>query len=112
MGYLGIDDADLKKGGGIFTAKEISGQPALRSKVWDKVIREKLQIASFSQEVLPKIDTVMLTGAGTSAFIGRSISGRDTAENRCNHAFLGHHPSGFTSQGLFQARFLYTAGAM
>ena len=75
MEYLGIDDAELRKKGAILTAKEISGQPALWSAVKDMVFRQKSEIASFLEEVLPKIDTILLTGAGTSAFIGHSVCG-------------------------------------
>lgn len=75
MEYLGIDETVLKKRDGIFTAKEISGQPVLWSAIRDKVSKEKAQISLFFDEVLPKIDTIILTGAGTSAFIGLSLSG-------------------------------------
>lgn len=75
MEYLGIDEADLEKSGGIFTAKEISGQPCLWAAIRDKIIKEKLLISQFLGEALPEIDTIILTGAGTSAFIGHSVSG-------------------------------------
>ncbi len=75
MEYLGIDETDLKKSGGIYTAKEISGQPSLWSAVREKIIKEKSRISEFLRETLPEIDTIILTGAGTSAFIGHSVSG-------------------------------------
>ncbi len=75
MKYLGIDEANLEKRNGIFTAKEISGQPALWSAIKNKIFKERSQLSFFMQEVLPKVDTIILTGAGTSAFIGLSISG-------------------------------------
>lgn len=75
MEYLGIDEIVLKQRNGIFTAKEIAGQPVLWTAIRDKVSEEKVPIASFFDEVLPKVDTIILTGAGTSAFIGLSLSG-------------------------------------
>ena len=100
MEYLGIDENVLKERNGIFTAKEICGQPVLWSAIRDKVLREKIQISSFLNEVLPKVDTIILTGAGTSAFIGLSISGeiqRKTGINTIPLAttHLVTHPSDY-----------------
>ncbi|HEA23183.1 hypothetical protein LCGC14_0783100 [marine sediment metagenome] len=75
MKYLGIDESTLNKRDGIFTAKEISGQPILWSAIKDKFYDEKSEISSFLDEIIPKIDTIILTGAGTSAFIGLSLFG-------------------------------------
>ena len=75
MKYLGIDESILNKRDGIFTAKEISGQPILWSAIKDKFFDEKSDISSFLNEIIPKIDTIILTGAGTSAFIGLSLFG-------------------------------------
>jgi tagatose-6-phosphate ketose/aldose isomerase len=58
------------------TAKEIAQQPRLWQKTWQLVDDQKVRLsdflnAAFSQESL----TVLLTGAGTSAYIGNVLQG-------------------------------------
>ena len=71
--YLGKTSKDLKKCGGELTAREISGQPALWKRTWEYVAENREELESF----LSNIDAesgleIILTGAGTSAFIGET----------------------------------------
>jgi tagatose-6-phosphate ketose/aldose isomerase len=75
MKYLNINEKVLKKAGAIHTAKEISGQPELWSSIFDKVILENDEIGSFLDFVFKNTKKIVLTGAGTSAYIGHSIQG-------------------------------------
>ncbi|MFH0757492.1 MAG: SIS domain-containing protein [Bacteroidota bacterium] len=76
MDYLGIDIADLKEKGGFHTAKEIVSQPEMWLKTYERVRKEKEQLLQFLGKALEKENTsVILTGAGTSAFIGEALSG-------------------------------------
>jgi tagatose-6-phosphate ketose/aldose isomerase len=75
MEYLGIDETVLIDKGGFNTAREIEGQPALWKLTWQKIARESETISSFLAETLPQVQRIILTGAGTSAFIGLSLKG-------------------------------------
>ena len=75
MDILGYDDLWLKNTGGLDTASEIAGQPELWLKVYDLLYNERKRISAYLDEVLPKISRIVLTGAGTSAFIGLSLHG-------------------------------------
>lgn len=75
MKYLNIDEAILKESGAFFTAKEISEQPELWMNIFEKVVAEKAEIMSFLDDVLKKTKKIILTGAGTSGYIGYSIEG-------------------------------------
>ena len=75
MKYLNINEAILKESGAFFTAKEISGQPELWMNIFEKVVAEKAEIMSFLDDVLKKTKKIILTGAGTSGYIGYSIEG-------------------------------------
>jgi tagatose-6-phosphate ketose/aldose isomerase len=76
MKYLNIDTKDLESNGGYYTAKEISSQPEMWLKTYKRVREEKDQIRKFLDKALQKTDPcVILTGAGTSAFIGEALAG-------------------------------------
>jgi tagatose-6-phosphate ketose/aldose isomerase len=76
MKYLDIDIKDLKLKGGYHTAKEISHQPQMWQKTFDRVKEEKDQIRKFLANIAGKSNPcVILTGAGTSAFIGEVLAG-------------------------------------
>ncbi|MEQ5789826.1 sugar isomerase [Muricauda sp. NFXS6] len=75
MKYLNIEDTKLKDFGALYTAKEISGQPELWEKIFEKLLREKDGISEFLDEALLTSQKIMLTGAGTSAYIGCSVEG-------------------------------------
>ena len=73
MKYLGIDAENLTDLGGIHTAGEIAQQPEIWKKIWLQVIEDKSSIAQFLSEALGQSKRIILTGAGTSAFIGLSL---------------------------------------
>lgn len=76
MRYLNSEVAELKSREGIHTAKEISSQPDLWKKTYSKLLDEKSQIEEFFEKVWEsKCSYVVLTGAGSSAFIGESLVG-------------------------------------
>ena len=65
-----------KNAGGVHTAEEITGQPELWLKVWEAVKEKKKEISVFLNKAKrnPNLH-VILTGAGTSAFIGNVLEG-------------------------------------
>src|SRR5690606_2918871 len=72
--YLGLDDRTLTEKGATHLAHEICQQPNLWSEVWQYVDREKGAIEEFLRKATAQRSRVMLTGAGTSAFIGKSLA--------------------------------------
>ncbi len=75
MKYLGIESDELAALGGIYTATEITQQPELWQKVWEQVYCLRPQLTAFLNSTLPRCQRIILTGAGTSAFIGISLRG-------------------------------------
>ncbi len=75
MNYLGLTPRELELSGGTFTAMEIAGQPQLWRKVAEVIKNKKSEIASFLNECFKDADNIILTGAGTSAYIGLSLQG-------------------------------------
>ena len=76
MKYLNYEIADLKTLRGLLTAKEINNQPDLWLKTYTRLIEEKKNIAEFLKKALQnKNINIVLTGAGSSAFIGEALSG-------------------------------------
>ena len=76
MKYLDIESKDLKSQGGYYTAKEISSQPEMWLKTFERVIEERDRISKFLAKLVNKSNPcVILTGAGTSAFIGEVLAG-------------------------------------
>jgi len=76
MKYLDIETKDLELNGGYYTAKEISSQPDMWLKTYERVKEEKEEIKDFIRNIIDKKDPyVILTGAGTSAFIGEVLAG-------------------------------------
>ena len=74
--YLGVPESSLDRNGGIFTAREISGQPELWIKTYELVFEARERIRNFLEKVLSRTETnIILTGAGSSAFIGNSLQG-------------------------------------
>ena len=73
---LGFDSKWLQTAGGYYTAQEISGQPVLWMKTWELFLRRQSEIQDFLQKTNIHHDIeVILTGAGTSAFIGDVLQG-------------------------------------
>src|SRR5688572_30029432 len=75
MTYLGMQLPELVEKGAVHTAREISQQPDLWQKVWQVVGENKTALDGFLRSVLPQTRRIIMTGAGTSAFIGLSLSG-------------------------------------
>jgi len=76
MKYLDVDTKDLELNGGYYTAKEICSQPEMWLKTFERVREEKDQIKEFLGNILDEVyPCVILTGAGTSAFIGEVLAG-------------------------------------
>jgi len=73
--YLNIEEKDLIKKKAIHTAREIAGQPELWKAIFDKVVLENDEINIFLGEILNKTKKIILTGAGTSAYIAYSAEG-------------------------------------
>ncbi|UXP32246.1 SIS domain-containing protein [Reichenbachiella agarivorans] len=73
MHFLNIDIKTLESLGGIHTAREIAQQPAVWRKIWSIIQEQKDELSEF----LSKADfhKIILTGAGTSAYIGESLTG-------------------------------------
>ena len=76
MKYLNIDTKELERKGGYYTAKEISCQPEMWLKTYERVLEERDQLSQFLDKALQRTNPcVILTGAGTSAFIGEALAG-------------------------------------
>jgi len=74
--YLGFDRQEILDKGGIHTAKEIAGQPELWSEVYDLVFSNRKLLTAFLHPLLELQDLrIILTGAGSSAFIGEAAQG-------------------------------------
>lgn len=72
---LGIDESELNNLGGIFTAAEIVQQPAVWKNVLTVVDQQRSHINAFLKPLLEQKDIrIILTGAGTSAFIGQCLA--------------------------------------
>ena len=74
--YLGFNENLLKSKGAYYTAKEIAGQPDLWLKTYSTVKSNKEKIQQFLNQCFTDVDLeIILTGAGTSAFIGDVLEG-------------------------------------
>jgi len=74
--YLGMSDDLLTSKGAIFTAREIAGQPDLWQKTLGCVDDHRNQIIQFLKKCFERENLeIILTGAGTSAFIGDVLEG-------------------------------------
>jgi tagatose-6-phosphate ketose/aldose isomerase len=76
MSYLNFQSKDLKSREAFYTAKEICSQPVLWQETWSKLVEEKNTIKKFLSRFMKENNPcVILTGAGTSAFIGEVLEG-------------------------------------
>ena len=76
MNYLGHPQAALEAARGIWTAREISQQPA----VWAQIDAAMAGGANATQDFLAPLLArrdlrIVLTGAGTSSFVGECLAG-------------------------------------
>ncbi len=75
MKYLNHPETFLLEKGALHTAKEIAEQPGLWKKTTEKFYTESTAIKSFLSIAHHEANSIILTGAGTSAFIGYSLQG-------------------------------------
>lgn len=73
MTALGYSKEDLEALTAIFTATEICQQPETWLKTVHQVQKESLDLAAFLTEVMEDDFEVIMTGGGTSEFVGNSI---------------------------------------
>lgn len=74
--YLDIDPEEIVRMGAMDTAREIAGQPALWREVFNMILERKKDIEDFLAPLLAQKNLrIILTGAGSSAFIGESTRG-------------------------------------
>ncbi len=75
MEYFKIAEGELTALGAFHTAKEIWDQPSVWASTFKKFSAEKREIKRFRDEALGRSRKIILTGAGTSAYIGHSLEG-------------------------------------
>lgn len=74
--YLGIGKEELKALNAFHTAKEIDSQPVLWMKTLELLTERKEALESFLNPIIAKENlNIVLTGAGTSAYIGEVLEG-------------------------------------
>ncbi len=74
MTYLNLSDADLKTRNATWTAQEITHQPAMWQATRDLIEMNALKLGAFLKPLLAKKDLrIILTGAGSSAYIGQCL---------------------------------------
>jgi tagatose-6-phosphate ketose/aldose isomerase len=72
---LGREEDELKALGAIFTAREIEQQPAMLRETFAALSAREKDVRGFLQPILANGETrTILTGAGTSAFIGECLA--------------------------------------
>jgi len=75
MNILGHPLAKLEAAGGSWTAREIAHQPAVWARIEDVMAREARAVRAFLDPLLARQDLrIVLTGAGTSAFVGECLA--------------------------------------
>ncbi len=75
MQYLGHSDKSLEAAGGIWTAREISQQASVWSKIERIMDGDGAGLRGFLDPLLKRRDLrIVLTGAGTSAFVGECLA--------------------------------------
>jgi len=75
MKYFDIPEEELGSLGVEFTATEIWNQPAVWESTYRKFMEERAKIERFRKSALDTVHKIILTGAGTSAYIGYSLEG-------------------------------------
>ncbi len=73
--YLQLDENTLNRAGALWTAREIAQQPASWRRTQDLLRQQGPLIAGFLTPLLARADLrIILTGAGSSAFIGECLA--------------------------------------
>ena len=70
-----LETSLIKEPGALYTANEIAGQPELWLKIHKQVVSDKERISSWLNQSLPEVSRIIITGAGTSAYIGLTLHG-------------------------------------
>ncbi|MFD2444354.1 SIS domain-containing protein [Bacillus sp. CGMCC 1.16607] len=72
---LNANEVKRQKFGAVHTAKEIAQQPRLWKETFDLLLKERDTIIQYFKEIEKKHDhiRIILTGAGTSAFVGDTL---------------------------------------
>jgi tagatose-6-phosphate ketose/aldose isomerase len=75
MDYLGMSQDRLEKAGGYWTAREISQQPAIWPLIQGLTASDAAASRAFLDPLMRRRDLrIVLTGAGTSAFVGECLA--------------------------------------
>ncbi|MEP6907869.1 MAG: SIS domain-containing protein [Pseudoxanthomonas sp.] len=73
--HLGISETDLIASGAVWTAREIEQQPRMLQKTHDLLSGLREQVEAFIAPVVGNREArIILTGAGTSAYIGQCLA--------------------------------------
>ena len=75
MEYLGIERIELESKAAIHTAKEIKQQPEIWIEILNEFKANNQNLSSFFTSIGSEFNKIILTGAGTSAYIGLSLKG-------------------------------------
>jgi tagatose-6-phosphate ketose/aldose isomerase len=70
---FGLTSSELRRQGAFHTAGEIRQQPGIWSSVYELILGKRKEILQFMNDNGRIVDRVIITGAGTSAFIGISL---------------------------------------
>lgn len=75
-GVFGLETTELEQLGAIHTAIEIQQQPWLWNRIYELALEQQEALRSFMAKALDHTDLrIILTGAGSSAFIGNVLEG-------------------------------------
>lgn len=73
--FLGLGQAELERRGGLWTAREIVQQPTMLRETQALLMAHRARIETFLAPLLARPGLrIILTGAGTSAFIGQCLA--------------------------------------
>lgn len=73
--HLGLEESELERLGGLWTAREIAQQPAMLRETQKLLMARRAEIEAFLGPLLASRDLrIILTGAGTSAFAGECLA--------------------------------------
>ncbi len=75
MKHLGLEEKKLELKKAIHTAREIEQQPDLWLEVYNLFVQNDKRIDAFLSFQLKGVNKILLSGAGTSAYIGLSLKG-------------------------------------
>ncbi|QJB30613.1 SIS domain-containing protein [Chitinophaga oryzae] len=73
--FFGLAIPELESKGALHTAREIVQQPDIWHKILEGIIGQSSELQHFLQQACSAADNIILTGAGTSAYIGLSLQG-------------------------------------